>query len=139
MKRYINYGYSADQRTQELKVRGHEIIDELVSLGAGRTTVYQALGRRLGGGQKKAHFSNMRGYDEVERAVRTLEDMLERRRIKLANRTKQKEYKQIVPIDRALLREVGERNRSRLAGAAESPPTFWQRLWASPLASLRWW
>jgi hypothetical protein len=134
-----NYGYSDNRNTYDLKTRGHEIIDKLVTLGTGRTQVYQTLGRRLGGGQKRAHFSNMSSHNEVARAVTMLEDILIRRQKKMEKKGKRKAYKHIVPIDRALLREVGERNRAAIARAAETPSTLWSRLLTGALAPFRRW
>lgn len=68
----------------ELKQEGHDLIDELVSLGTSRSKVYGKLKKRLKRGEGREHFRHMHTVADAQTAVNALSEMVTFKRDALA-------------------------------------------------------
>lgn len=96
----------------EMKGKAHDLIDEIVVLGKSKDWVYAELKKRLKCNDGKEHMREMKTYEEVERAIICLDQMVKqvasrkpKRKQKLNARQRREDALALKRVKREVFRE----------------------------------
>lgn len=109
----------------QLKIEGHDLIDEIVAHGIERNRIYHSLRMRLQVPYGKEHFSKMRTRQEVERAIDKLNEILlqvKRQEVNSHSILKPSKPKKPKPPSSGTKQLKKEQNTAYRDGLAKLPP-----------------